>query len=65
MSGYGTFSKQKGAGGESAAEYGIFDTPSNKAGGMVSKTTKQVAEQVDHELMNDEEIMARIIEEER
>ena len=44
MSGYGTFSKQKGAGGESAAEYGIFDTPSNKAGGMVSKTTKQVAE---------------------
>lgn len=67
MSGYGTFSKQKAASAtdDIGVRYGVFDTPKNIVSGLVSKNTKQAAEAVDHELLNDEELMDRIIEEER
>mmetsp|Transcript_16682 Transcript_16682/g.22512 ORF Transcript_16682/g.22512 Transcript_16682/m.22512 type:complete len:93 (-) Transcript_16682:618-896(-) len=64
MSGYGTFSKQKTA-PSTEARYGYFDTPGSNNCGQVSKNTKLVAQDVDNELLNDHEMLARIIEEDR
>ncbi len=66
MSGYGTYSKQKGGGSQQrkSMNTGPFLTPSDRDG-LISKRTKQVAEQVDNELLTDHDLMARIMEEER
>jgi len=61
QSGYGTYSSKVK---NSSNKKGIFDTPSNKDG-IVSKCTKMVAFEVDEELLNDNELMERILEDER
>ncbi len=64
MSGYGTYSKQKGGVQRKSMNTGPFQTPSDRDG-LISKRTKQVAAQVDNELLTDHDLMARIMEEER
>ena len=49
---------------QGSRQSGIFDTPSNK-GGLITKQTKIAAQEVDEQLINDQELMARILEEEK
>jgi len=63
MSGFGTYSKQKEA-SVSEGRYGVFDTPRNHEG-MVSKATKLAAEHVDNELLYNDGLVQRIMDDER
>lgn len=60
QSGFGTYTPEV----KSSNRKGIFDTPANKEG-IVSKCTKLVAQEVDLELLNDNQLWSQMMEEER